>query len=214
MNANMKRKGFTIVELLVVVAIIGILLGIVSTATIGAVRNGRAKRAEAMARVLSQAIASYYATEGRWPEAIESWAKNMGNKEKVTLEAADADRVFREVVEKSVGSGASARYVDAHALFVAPTRNLKNNGEGCYGNHGDSAFDSYCGDKKCATGMDFSVATNPKAKTTYGVNELSFGYQSTREGKFSRFWITYNGQTDSVSVSRKNPGKKYPEDWE
>lgn len=210
----MKRKGFTIVELLVVVGIIGILLGIVSTAMIGAVRNGRAKRAEAMGKVLGQAIASYYATEGKWPDAIESKASNMGDKETVTLTKDEADQVFRQIVEKSVGSGASMQYVDAHALFVAVTRNLKNNGEGCYGNHGDSAFTSYCGDKKCVNGMDFSLATNPKAKTNYRVNELSFGYQSTKEGKFSRYWIVYNGRTDSVSVSRKNPDKSYPEDWE
>ena len=210
----MRRKGFTIVELLVVMGIIGILLGIISTAAIGAVRNGRAKRAEAMCKVLSQAISSYYAREGKWPDAIEGKAGSMGDKEKVTLSAHEADQVFRQIVEKSVGSGASAQYVDAHALFVAVTRNLKNNGEGCYGNHGDSAFDSYCGNKKCVTGMDFALATNPKAKKNYRVNDLSFGYQSTKEGKFSRFWIVYNGQTDSVTVSRKNPDKSYPEDWE
>lgn len=210
----MKRNGFTIVELLVVVAIIGVLLGIVSTATIGAIRNGRAKRAEAMGKVLNQAIASYYATEGKWPDAIEGKAGNMGDKEKVTLSANEADQVFRQVVGKSVGSGAGMQYVDAHALFVAVTRNLKNNSEGCYGNHGEKAFTSYCGDKNCVNGMDFSSATNPKAKKSYSVDELSFGYQSTKEGKFSRYWIVYNGQTDSVSVSRKNPEKEYPEDWE
>ena len=208
------QPGFTIVELLVVIAIIGILIGIVSTATIGAVRNGRAKRAEAMCSVLNQAIASYYAQKGEWPAAIEKYAKDMGEKETVTLTQDDADQVFREIVKASVGAGATMRLVDAHALFVIDSSKLKNSGEGCYDNHDDETYDSYCGNKGCANGIDFAMATRAGSKKKIPLSNMAFGYQSTKQGKFSRFWIVYNGRTDSVTVSRRNPDKKYPEDWE
>ena len=213
-SVGMKR-GFTIVELLVVIAIIGILIGIVSTATLGAVRSARAKRAEAMCSVLSQAISSYYAQKGQWPDAIEQKARNMGDKETVTLTPNEADQVFQEIVKKSVGSGATMQLVDAHALFVADSSRLKNGGEGCYDNHDDKTFDTYCGKCGCATGQDFASATRKGSKTrTIPVGSMAFGYQGTRNGKFCRFWITYNGRSDSVSVSRKNPTKEYPGDWE
>jgi len=210
------RRGFTIVELLVVVAIISILLGIVSVAARGAMRNGRAKRADAMGRVLQQSIAAYYAKMGKWPDAIESKAGNTGDSANYTLTGSEADAVFREIVKKSTGSSVSMPLVDASALFVADSGKLKKSGEGCYDSHGDSSLKTFCGNQHCVNGVDFSVATK-KGKSHISINNMAFGYPAVKSGKFSRYWITYNSRTDSVTVSRKNGkynSEDYPKDWE
>ena len=204
--------GFTIVELLVVISIIGILLGIVTTAATGSIKNGRTRRAQAMASALQQAIAAYYAQEGEWPSVIESRSGNMGNKIKYTFTATEGDQILREVVRKSIGTGASRPLVDATALFVANASRVR--GDGCFDVHGDRNCTAYCGDKQCINGVDFSLAANKDSKVHISLNNMAFGWQGRTNGKFCRFWITYNSQTDSVSVSRKHPDKTYPVDWE
>ena len=206
------RRGFTIVELLVVIGIIGILLGIVTTAVTGSIRNSRVRRAEAMGRALQQSISAYYAQEGRWPGAIESRAGNMGNKSKYTFTGNEADGIFQEIVRNSVGANASRPLVDASALFVANSSSL--HGDGCFDNHSDSTLSSYCGNDKCVNGLDFSIAANKNSKTQIPVGQMAFGWQGRQNARFCRFWITYNALTDSVTVTRKHPEKAYPADWE
>ena len=206
------RRAFTIIELLVVISIIGILLGIVTTAVTSSVKNARVRRADAMCKALEQAISAYYAQEGRWPNAIESKAGNMGNKSKYTFTGKEADSIFQEIVRNSVGASASRPLVDASALFVANSSSLR--GDGCFDNHSDSTLSSYCGNDKCINGLDFSIAANKNSKTSMSVNQMAFGWQGRQNGKFCRFWITYNALTDSVSVSRRHPEKTYPAEWE
>ena len=206
------HRAFTIVELLVVVAIIGVLLGIVTTAATSSVRNARTRRADAMANALQQAISAYYAQEGRWPVAIESKSKSMGENTKYTFSGNEADQILREIVKKSVGAAASRPLIDASALFVVDAGKLKN--DGCFDNHSDRQLTSYCGDQHCINGVDFSLAVAKGSKASIPLGSMAFGWQGKRYGKFCRFWITYNSQTDSVSVSRKHPKKRYPSDWE
>ena len=206
------RSGFTIVELLVVIAIIGVLIGIVTTAVASSVKNGRMRRAEAMGRALEQAIAAYYAQEGKWPDAIESRSGNMGNKTSYTFSATEADQIFRDVVRKSVGSSASRPLVDASALFVANASRVR--GDGCFDVHSDRNSSAYCGDQHCVNGVDFSLASKKDSKVHIPLSSMAFGWQGRTNGKFCRYWITYNSQTDSVKVTRKHPGKTYPADWE
>lgn len=208
------KRGFTIVEILVVVAILGILLGIVSTAVTGSVKNGRKRRAEAMCSMLNQAIATYYQQEGKWPSTIESRSGNMGNKSKYTFSGDDADKIFREIVEDSVGNKAKRYLIDASALFVADANKLRNSGNGCFDNHSDRDSSSFCGDKRCINGVDFATASNQGGKNHIPIGNMAFGYAGTAHGKFCRFWVTYNSQTDTVTVSRKHPNRTYPSSWE
>ena len=206
------KKGFTIVELLVVIGIIGVLLTIITTAATSSVRNARVRRAEAMAKALQQAISAYYAQEGRWPGAIESKSGSMGNQSKYTFTGREADGIFQEIVRNSVGAGASRPLVDASALFVANSGSLRR--DGCFDNHSDNTLSSYCGSDKCINGLDFSIAANRNSKTPLSISQMAFGWQGRQNGKFCRFWITYNALTDSVTVTRKHPDKVYPPDWE
>ena len=154
------KRGFTIVELLVVIAVIGILGGIVTSATVGAIKNARGNRRDAMRVALEQAIATYYAQEGKWPDAIESKIRSGLDEDTYTFSPSECDEIFRQVVGKGFGkSGRKSVLVDATALFVARSSQLGNGGEGCFDNHSNRKKSStYCGNKNCIGGVDFSTA--------------------------------------------------------
>lgn len=205
----MKKKAFTLLELMMVVAVISVLIGIVSVAASGAIRNARSKRADAMRIALEQGIAAYYAQEGVWPDVIERKAGSM-TEDTYTFTGSEADSILQQVVGKAFGKGGGKRsvLVDASALFVADSSRLGNNGEGCYDNHSNrNNTSTFCGDQKCISGMDFMLAANRNSKSYIPFAKLAFGYQGTEESKFRRFWITYNGKTDAVTVSKENPSK-------
>lgn len=197
------KKGFTIIELMVVIAILGVLMTIIVIAAGGVQKAGREKRATAMCSALQQAISAYYAQEGRWPSAIETKASNMAD-ETYTFDASTTDEIFREVVGKGFGKGSGARsmLVDATALFVARTSALKDGGKGCRDNHTDRTKSNYCGGQGCVAGIDFSEAIKKGSKSRIPLAQMSFGYPGKEYGRFCRFWITYNGKTDTVTVSK------------
>ncbi|MEN8254950.1 MAG: prepilin-type N-terminal cleavage/methylation domain-containing protein [Verrucomicrobiota bacterium] len=63
----MKRNGFTLVEIAVVVALVGLLVALGSMAIMKGVNNSRIKNSQAELEVLSAAVLQLAWDTGRWP---------------------------------------------------------------------------------------------------------------------------------------------------
>lgn len=208
----MRRNGFTIVEMLIVVAVLAILMGFVGTAATAAIRNARGKRADAMMRAWQGAINTYYAQKGEWPGSLESAAKDSNE---VTVELTDGElnSVFQEIVKESIDK--ANPLIDVSALYVCRNSSVK----GCNDLHdsrvahneqdenanGSCSKVHYCGDQNCPGGMDFTEA---RARGV-GISSMAFGYPGKRFGKFRRYYIRYNTQTDTVTVGTRYTECKY-----
>ncbi len=178
---NVKRKtGFTIVEMLMVIGIIAVLLGLVSTAAISAIRNARNRKAEACRQVLQAGIATYRAQKDEWPGVINDFStgkRQMSNGAKVyTLNDQEYDDAIRAVVKESVSSKNGTPMMDVTGLIVSSTGSTNR-------------------------GIEFREAVK-KGKKHGGSIKLAnmvFGYQDSG-GKFHRFQIQYNSESDHVTV--------------
>ena len=175
----MKRRGFTIVELLAVIAILAVLMTIIVTAATGVFRASRGRRTEAMRVALQAAIASYRAADsnGRWPGSLNSKSA-MGTSG--YLEDEEAQNVFRIIVQKATGAnGTPLPLIDPSGLFVAPSG--AKDGE--------------------TSGLSFNEARQGTAKRQkLAVSNMLFGYPDESSGRFRRFHIYYSAASDSVSV--------------
>ena len=170
------KRAFTLIELMLVVAVLAILITIVATAASGAIKSARERRRDTMAAVLREGIATYYARNGKWPGGIESKAENGDNH---TFTGGEADSIFRVVVKGSVGR--KNPYLDPHALFVAPS--------------GVSDGKSYG-----APFMEVRKKNTPPHLRRLNVESMSFGYQDPSTGRFRRYAVYYNAASDSVEV--------------
>lgn len=177
----MKRRGFTIIELLMVVAVLAILMGIITTAVTASIRQSRGRRAEAMKQTLQNGIAAYRQLKDKWPGKLEDLAKDPPSDRGtvITLNKDEYDNVVQALLKVSVGKSAKNRVMDPIGLMV-----MGKNGE----------------DGK-ASGLDFRAATekgSPYAKRL-SKSEITVVYQDGN-GKARRYRIDYNTEADSVTV--------------
>lgn len=184
------KKGFTIVELLVVVGIIAILMGIVTTAASESMKASRTRRAEALFALVQSGLAAYYAQNDEWPIRFVG---KVGNHKKSGSNDIDtnqydltADEV-RECVTKIVQKTAEGNpLIDVSGLWVSRSTGDDNKPRG--------------------VGLDFMSAirgTRNSSKKMY-LSQMYFGYPSTSNGAFVRFGMGYSIASDQLRVGYRS----------
>lgn len=205
------KKGFTIVELLMVVGIIAILLGIVTTAASESIKAARKRKADAICAIVQAGFAAFYAQNDRWPGGIGTKIENgsLGTRsnqegpnysndpDKFVLTRSEIDDCIREMVlETKKGNPV----MDVSGLYVS--RHEGRYREDCYG------IDFM----QAATIKGMSEAKSRLSRATGGtrltVNNMHFGYPDSDTGRFRHFKIVYSIPTDSFTVSKMDSDER------
>ena len=190
------KRGFTIVELLVVIGIIAILMGIVTTAASSSIRNSRRQRANALCAMVQAGLATYREQKGEWPPGInlspktnDEGGNGQNNPDMVILSGADVRTCVRALVHEAKQNNPM---MDISGLFVS-----KEDGELASGKSADGTVKV-----KSAYGLDFmsAVKGTKRTKTRMPVSKMFFGYPDPETGHFLRFKMVYSIPTDSMTV--------------
>lgn len=181
------KRGFTIVELMMVIGILAVLMTIITTAATGAIKEARTNRANALVVAVQEGLNTYYAQKDDWPEPLRSkaisgsFSTNSDDPERYRLTDTEVDDLIYNMLKETVQ--ANNPVLDITGLFV------------CNRSGANSAN---------AAGMDFMEAAKGSRKNArkMKVSEMSFGYPDA-EGKFKRFKIVYSIPADSITVSKQ-----------
>jgi prepilin-type N-terminal cleavage/methylation domain-containing protein len=191
----MKKRGFTIIELIMVLAIIAILLTVVVTALASSIQQARRRRSESACAVVQAGLATFYAQKDRWPGAIGEKIRSgslgsrtnsegyygENNPNLIVLTAEEVREMIREMVRETKRGNP---IMDISGLFVSRDRGDAN-GKG--------------------RGMDFreAIRGTKQSKKKMSLSEMHFGYPEAARGYFRRFKVTYSIPTDTMKVGQQ-----------
>ena len=193
------KRGFTIVELMMVAGVIVVLMGIVTTAASQSIRASRSRRADALCSLVLAGFNAYYAQYDKWPgkvgEQIASGSLgSQGNDEgeggtsdndKYVLSGSEVRDCVKALVEETKNG---TPVMDISGLFVS-----RQDGE-------------LSGNKvKPSSGMDFmsAIRGTRTSRKKMSTSEMYYGYPDPATGYFLRFKIVYSVPTDTFTVSKQ-----------
>ena len=193
------KKGFTIVELMLVVGVITVLMGIVTTAAAQSIRAARGRRADALCALVQAGMNAYYARYDKWPGTVggliaSGQIDTRGNQEAADRTSDDAQYVLNGTEVKSCmldlieETKRGTPVMDISGLFVS------------------TAEGEMSGNRvRKAQGLDFMSAihgtrTSPEKMKTV---KMFFGYPDPQTGYFLRFKMVYSIPTDQFTVSKQ-----------
>ena len=189
------RAGFTILELLMVLAIIGVLMGIVTNAVFGSIRQARDRKASTCCKIVEQALATYYAQKGKWPGSIGSTIASGSLQGNYKSSSGEIDPNRYEL------SSSEIRSMISDIVMEAKNGNPMMDISGLYVSRktGEKGSKDY--------GLDFMDAVRGKQKKDFEkrmkVAEMNFGYPESSNGYFRRFKVIYSIPTDEMKVSKQ-----------
>jgi len=99
MTLQRKQQGFTIVELLIVIVVIGILAALVVTTFTGIQRRARDTERETDVKAIHGQVEAYYAQNGRYP--------TLANLNDATFRSANMKGLDAEALKDPKGSGST-----------------------------------------------------------------------------------------------------------
>ena len=117
LNRNRARGGFTILELLIVVAIIAIIATLATGAAIKAMKQSRERRVEVMANGLEIALANYRAQENEWPFDLSDCVQDFNDRTRYWIHGKYNVNAFKKLMHGGGGSSKTV-YLDAGAYLV------------------------------------------------------------------------------------------------
>src|SRR5436190_23265524 len=99
-DRSTRQAGFTLVEIMVVVVIIGLLATLVMPAVIGAGDEARETKARTDVRSIAEAVRMYRVNKGKYPDSldvlVEKDDKGRSQLEELPKDPWDHDYVFRQ----------------------------------------------------------------------------------------------------------------------
>jgi prepilin-type N-terminal cleavage/methylation domain-containing protein len=111
------RRGFTMLELLVVISIMAILATLAVGAASKAIKQSRSKRIDAMIMGLQVALQNYRAQENEWPFSLSDLIPGRGDGNPYWCHGADNYKIFKKMYHGAAGESRTV-FLDASALFT------------------------------------------------------------------------------------------------
>ena len=185
----MKKKGFTLIELMAVVAIIGVLLGLIMSAAANSIKVARRQKTATICKVVTQGILTYREQKDQWPGSFNpnssksnnDGVNNRNNPDRLHLESSEIRSMIKDVVEETVLKGNPM--MDVSGLFVS-----RFPGEANGRDYGLDFRDAVHGTKESPQKMKIA--------------EMYFGYPDANTGSFLRFKVVYSISADRLTVGK------------